>query len=460
MKRFLTRLSRLLFIVAVATAVAVAFILLGILVMRVGDLSTQVAALSTRVHEIEQAMPGNAGRGGQTGGPSRTPTPTVTATPTGGSQGVAPSRTPTRTPRPTNTPTSTRTPTATATPSDPYFIVNSAWVNVRTGPGNNYPIINAVPRGDRYDIIARNRGSSLNTTWIEFCCVDDQQGWIYAGLVDLSVDWSTIRISDNIPDPPTFTPTPTSTPTPTRPGSGGNGSGGNDGMKGLPPIREGPENRCSHYDSDLYPYSQSVEPRIVNQQRGLIYGPYTGTYFASMRETDIEHIVARSEAHDSGLCAASSATRRAFANDLLNLTLASPSVNRHQKVAKDLAQWLPPLNECWYVAQVVKVKDKYNLTMDQAEAAVARRVIASCPHFDMIYTDRGAVEQQEADEVKEDHDSNGTDCARDPLGCYDDNNNGRITCAEGRAHGIAPVPRGHPAYQYMRDGDNDGVVCE
>ena len=42
----------------------------------------------------------------------------------------------------------------------------------------------------------------------------------------------------------------------------------------------------------------------------------------------------------------------------------------------------------------------------------------------------------------------------------DDNGNGRITCAEARRHGIAPVPRGHPAYRYMRDGDGDGVVCE
>ena len=43
---------------------------------------------------------------------------------------------------------------------------------------------------------------------------------------------------------------------------------------------------------------------------------------------------------------------------------------------------------------------------------------------------------------------------------WDDNGNGRISCAEARRHGIAPVPRGHPAYQHMRDGDNDGVVCE
>ena len=46
------------------------------------------------------------------------------------------------------------------------------------------------------------------------------------------------------------------------------------------------------------------------------------------------------------------------------------------------------------------------------------------------------------------------------LARWDDNGNGRITCAEARRHGIAPVPRGHPAYRYMRDGDGDGVVCE
>ena len=48
----------------------------------------------------------------------------------------------------------------------------------------------------------------------------------------------------------------------------------------------------------------------------------------------------------------------------------------------------------------------------------------------------------------------------DALTRYDDNRNGRITCKEARRPGIAPVPRSHPAYRYMRDGDGDGVVCE
>ena len=46
----------------------------------------------------------------------------------------------------------------------------------------------------------------------------------------------------------------------------------------------------------------------------------------------------------------------------------------------------------------------------------------------------------------------------DALAMYDDN--GRITCAEARTHGIAPFRRGHPAYECMRDADGDGVVCE
>ena len=90
---------------------------------------------------------------------------------------------------------------------------------------------------------------------------------------------------------------------------------------------------------------------------GIIYGPYTGTWFANRRETDIEHIVARSEAHDSGLCKVDAGTKRRFSSDLLNLTLASPSVNRYQKVGNDVAEWLPALNRCWYADRTASSSD-------------------------------------------------------------------------------------------------------
>ncbi len=144
-------------------------------------------------------------------------------------------------------------------------------------------------------------------------------------------------------------------------------------------IRIARENRCTPYDRDDYSYPQSIELRIIAENLGgRITSPYTGETFASRSETDIEHMVATSEAHDSGLCAESLAVRRQFAQDLLNLTLASPSLNRYEKSGKDLAEWLPVRNRCWFVQTVVAVKAKYNLTMDDAEAAVARRVLDEC----------------------------------------------------------------------------------
>ena len=214
-----------------------------------------------------------------------------------------------------------------------------------------------------------------------------------------------------------------------------------------------PEDRCSPYDPDDYRYSPSVEPRIV-QGLGGVYGPYTGTWFESIKETDIEHIVARSEAHDSGLCAADDATRSEFASDLVNLTLASPSVNRHQKVGKDVAEWLPDLNRCWFVDRTVQVRLEYGLTIDQAEADVVDMVLSRCESTDMVVLAPAVSATPTAPPTPTP--ASGVDA----LALWDDNGNGRITCAEARAHGITPVRRGHPAYPYMRDADGDGIVCE
>ena len=215
-----------------------------------------------------------------------------------------------------------------------------------------------------------------------------------------------------------------------------------------------PEHRCSHYDRADYPYPRSVEREIVNAMGGRVYGPYTGRFFRTMRQTDVEHIVAVSEAHDSGLCAAGPSLRRRFASDLLNLTLAAPAVNRCTgggKCAFDAADWLPPRNRCWFAARVVAVKRKYRLSVDRREAATLERVLTGCDSTAMIVAGAGAPTAAPRA---------ASSAASDALRSYDDNRNGRITCKEARRHGIAPVPRGHPAYPFMHDGDGDGVVCE
>lgn len=220
-------------------------------------------------------------------------------------------------------------------------------------------------------------------------------------------------------------------------------------------LEVAPENRCSPYDKkEQYPYPQTVEDTIVELMGGLVYGPYTGRYFDSDRETDIEHIVAASEGHDSGLCSASAKVRERFATDPLNLTLAAPRVNRCGPTGKcglDAGEWLPPKNQCWFANRVVEIKTKYALSVDPAEAGALEAILSHCDSFDMVFTQDGSREE-DSPVI-----SPNTDNA---LALYDDNNNGRITCAEARAHGIAPVTRNHPAYVYMLDGDGDGVVCE
>lgn len=220
------------------------------------------------------------------------------------------------------------------------------------------------------------------------------------------------------------------------------------------------EHRCTPYARRDYPYPQSVEARIVASMGGRIYGPYTGRYFAGMRQTDIEHVVAVSEAHDSGLCAADRATRRRFARDPLNLTLAAPAVNRcgaSGKCAFDAGEWLPTMNRCWFAGRVLAVKRKYRLTVDRREAAALERVLSSCGSTAMVFT-TGRTAPAPAMPKTRPPDASGD--TADALRLYDDNRNGRITCKEARRHGIAPVPRGHPAYRFMRDGDGDGTVCE
>ena len=69
---------------------------------------------------------------------------------------------------------------------------------------------------------------------------------------------------------------------------------------------------------------------------------------------DIEHIVAWAEARRSGL---SCDRASEFMNDPLNITVAYPRVNRHQKSDKHATRWLPQRNQCWFAARVIQVKE-------------------------------------------------------------------------------------------------------
>ena len=116
--------------------------------------------------------------------------------------------------------------------------------------------------------------------------------------------------------------------------------------------------------------------RTVYLELGMDRTPFTCAVIGgNLRSTDVEHIVALSEAHDSGLPAE---RMLAFSGDPLNLTVAMPRENRNIKSDKDAAGYLPPRNQCWFAGRVLAVKSRWGLTVDAAEAAALIKALEGC----------------------------------------------------------------------------------
>lgn len=156
------------------------------------------------------------------------------------------------------------------------------------------------------------------------------------------------------------------------------GSGLAETWKGLEVRAEYTEDECPSYSSvsSDYQYSSNAD-LVIEKSLGGFYSPYDNIWYSEATDVDVEHMVARKEAHDSGLCNATPEVRYAFANDLLNLTLSTPSVNR-SKGSRDAGEWLPEHNKCWYVFTVIQVKKKYKLSVDTTERDEMQSVLESC----------------------------------------------------------------------------------
>ncbi len=147
-------------------------------------------------------------------------------------------------------------------------------------------------------------------------------------------------------------------------------------LERLPTARE---SLCSPYDVNDYSYSQSLELEIIVRDMG-IYDPYQDEWYQSRDTTDIEHIISRKEAHESGLCAKPDSVRRNFARDLPFLVLTHMSINR-SKGDRDAADWMPLQNRCWFAERVLAIREQYTLTIDEREKTKLREQIESCGSF-------------------------------------------------------------------------------
>ena len=148
-------------------------------------------------------------------------------------------------------------------------------------------------------------------------------------------------------------------------------------LQTLKTLKVEKEDWCTDYDRSLYVYPRTIELDVIRSQGGM-FSPYDMTCFSSRRESDVEHIVALAEAHRSGMCSRGNREKKRFASDLLNLTLATPTLNRDEKIAKDAAHWMPSHNQCWFVSRIVEVKKKYSLSVDKAERRALKRVLEQC----------------------------------------------------------------------------------
>lgn len=118
---------------------------------------------------------------------------------------------PTRTPVPTSAPAASAAPVVeAAAPADatqagnsedasgPQALVIAEGVNVRAGPGVDFPIVGAYAQNDRLTMLARNEAGD----WVEVT-LPVGSGWVYAPLLQPDSPVADLPISEPIPAPPT-----------------------------------------------------------------------------------------------------------------------------------------------------------------------------------------------------------------------------------------------------------------
>jgi hypothetical protein len=119
---------------------------------------------------------------------------------------------------------------------------------------------------------------------------------------------------------------------------------------------------------------------------GTLNDPYTGVMInftrgeASSQAVQIDHVVALSNAWQTGAQGLTAEQRSTLANDPLELLAVDGPANQ-QKSDGDAATWLPPNKafRCQYVARQIAVKAKYHLWVTNAEKDAMIHVLQVCP---------------------------------------------------------------------------------
>jgi hypothetical protein len=150
--------------------------------------------------------------------------------------------------------------------------------------------------------------------------------------------------------------------------------------------RNGCDTRNDMLKRDLTEIVYKVKTRNCVVLSGILLDRYSGETINFMRgnvssmEVQIDHVVALSNAWQTGAFKLSVVQRTALANDPMNLFAVKGRLNS-QKGDGDAATWLPPLKSfrCAYVAQQIAVKAKYSLWVTAPEKEAMVRILSACP---------------------------------------------------------------------------------
>ncbi|MCX7707209.1 MAG: SH3 domain-containing protein [Anaerolineae bacterium] len=90
---------------------------------------------------------------------------------------------------------------------EPAVVIGSTAVNLRLGPGTNYPVVGRGESGQRYAIVGRMQDNS----WWQICCVNGRKAWVAASVASALGPTNGVPVIKDIPTPP---PAPTPVPLP------------------------------------------------------------------------------------------------------------------------------------------------------------------------------------------------------------------------------------------------------
>ena len=148
------------------------------------------------------------------------------------------------------------------------------------------------------------------------------------------------------------------------------------------PDRNGCDARNDTLKRDLTNISYKVGTRECKVIAGQLLDPFSGkviTFSATKAVIDVDHVVALSNAWQTGAAYFDKNKRSQIANDPLNLLAVDAKLNR-KKGDGDAATWLPPNKtfRCEYVGLQIAVKAKYGLWVTTAEKTALEKVLQAC----------------------------------------------------------------------------------